>query len=133
MPIFLKTLELHFTTQRSALYYSTRHLSGEVYPTICLKKSNEFKTVAVVLLVYQELLHERWSTATKRELGKILKDESNPNNVFVKSAPKNQATRRANRHLGMSTQSGGQLLQHGSPKQTVEHLILITNCDLFFF
>ena len=84
-PIFLKTLELHFTTQRSALYYSTRHLSGEVYPTICLKKSNEFKTVAVVLLVYQELLHERRSTATKRELGKILKDESNTNNVFVKS------------------------------------------------
>jgi len=34
--------------------------------------------------------------------------------------------------LGMSAQSGGQLLQHGSPKQTVEHLILITNCDLFF-
>lgn len=35
-------------------------------------------------------LHERRSTATKREFEKILKDESNPNNVFVKSAPKNQ-------------------------------------------
>lgn len=35
-------------------------------------------------------LHERRSTVTKQELGKILKDESNPNNVFVKSAPKIQ-------------------------------------------
>ena len=35
-------------------------------------------------------LHERRSTATKREFEKILKDESDPNNVFVKSAPKNQ-------------------------------------------
>ena len=36
-------------------------------------------------------LHERRSTTTKREFGKILKDESDPNNVFVKSAPKNQS------------------------------------------
>ena len=35
-------------------------------------------------------LHERRSTATKGEFEKILKDESDPNNVFVKSAPKNQ-------------------------------------------
>ena len=35
-------------------------------------------------------LHERRSTTTKWEFEKILKDESDPNNVFVKSAPKNQ-------------------------------------------
>ena len=33
-------------------------------------------------------LHERRSTATKREFEKILKVESDPNYVFVKSAPK---------------------------------------------
>lgn len=42
-------------------------------------------------------LHERRSTATKRELEKILKDESNPNNVFVNSAPKNQYNLRSRR------------------------------------
>ena len=42
-------------------------------------------------------LHERRSNATKRELGKILKDESNPNNVFVKSASKNQYNLRSRR------------------------------------
>ena len=42
-------------------------------------------------------LHERRSTAIKGELGKILKDESNPNNVFAKSAPKNQYNLRSRR------------------------------------
>ena len=42
-------------------------------------------------------LHERRSTATKREFEKILEDESNPNNVFVKSAPKNPYNLRSRR------------------------------------
>ena len=40
-------------------------------------------------------LHERRSTATKREFEKIRKDESDPNNVFVKLAPKNQCNLRS--------------------------------------
>ena len=42
-------------------------------------------------------LHERRSPATKRELEKILKDECNPNNVFVKLAPRNQYNLRSRR------------------------------------
>ena len=82
-------ITLYNTKIRPLLQYASPVWEGL---PICLKKSNQFKTVALVLLAYQELLalHERRSTAIKRELGKILKDESNPNNVFVKSAPKNQ-------------------------------------------
>ena len=42
-------------------------------------------------------LYERRSTATKQEFEKILEDESNPNKVFVKSAPKNQYNLRSRR------------------------------------
>ena len=64
-------------------------------------RSEEVQQVALVLLAYQELpppvLHERRSTASKRELGKILKEESNPNNVFVKSVSKKHYNLRSGR------------------------------------
>ena len=52
-------ITLYNTKIRPLLEYASP-VFGEVYLTICLKKSNEFKTVALVLLVCQGLLSLRF-------------------------------------------------------------------------
>ena len=88
---------LHRATPLALKMLKMTRLSSSVYPNDpTILHQYEFSIIGVPSTALP-VLHERRSTATKREFEKSLEDESNPNNVFVKSAPKNQYNLRSRR------------------------------------